>query len=58
MLSTPVGLAAVAGAVAATPAYAVGGIQIVTAPSAVDAVPTKAETALCPVGTGIYGGGG
>jgi hypothetical protein len=52
------GLAVAGGAVAATPAYAVGGIQIVSASSATDSMSTKSATATCPAGTVIYGGGG
>jgi hypothetical protein len=53
-----VGLALAATAVAASPAYALNGIQVITATSATDSATAKSATATCPAGTVIYGGGG
>jgi hypothetical protein len=52
------GLAAAGGLVAATPARAVGGIQVVYAASATDSAASKSATATCPAGRVVYGGGG
>jgi hypothetical protein len=60
-LVTILGLTAVAvaaGLVAATPAQAVTGIQVVEATSATDSVAIKSVTANCPAGGVVYGGGG
>ena len=60
-LVTMLGLTAVAvaaGLVAATPAHAVIGIQVVEATSATDSVAIKSVTANCPAGGVVYGGGG
>jgi hypothetical protein len=53
-----VGLALAATAVAAPPAHALGGIQLIAATSATDSTAAKSATATCPAGTVVYGGGG
>ena len=52
------GLAVAAGSVAAEPAYAVDGIQLISVASASDSASPKSASATCPAGTVIYGGGG
>jgi hypothetical protein len=53
-----VGAAVAGGLVAATPAHAVLGTQIVEATSVSDSVAIKSVTANCPAGGVVYGGGG
>jgi hypothetical protein len=52
------GAAVAGGLVAATPAHAVLGTQVVEATSASDSVAIKTVTANCPAGGVVYGGGG
>jgi hypothetical protein len=52
------GAAVAGGLVAATPAHAVLGTQVVEATSVSDSVAIKSVTANCPAGGVVYGGGG